>query len=261
MQPRRYHCLKLQATLLQAVALGFCLLGCASPKMEKVWIPPSRVNWLDIGTKTIEPPHNNFVIFDDQQSEGRFPCSLAVSRMKALDTGDGQPERTLSIPATPRHDFLVWNSTFDDLLALSETFPVVNEDLGGYQASPPLVLSAARALGAGLCMIYAVNQSSPSNYEMMGVIYETATSKPIAAIHSKAQSIPPFEGEKRDSYNVDAWEFEARALALARFNALTRRCMRELIARDIAKKVDVPTGWKRKQPLHPTQWPPRDYEP
>lgn len=261
-------------------AVAVCVGGCGASKKKQMeqWVPPPRVEEADVSVDPVPFAENAFIPLDVGRTEGRFPSTLSVSRVAAVEsldpclsamheingaesseTGrDSVPDagsaaaldraRRLDIPATPLNEFLVWNSAFDDLPAVVESFPVVSRDLLGYDPSAERVLQAAGDLGATLSLVYAVNIPAPHEYEMFGILYETATARPLAAIHTHQISLPAPEDRQRAENNVDAWSYEARALARCRFVKLVHDGLRDMIARDEPKQVEVPEGWIRKTP-------------
>lgn len=242
----------------RTVILLSIIPGCA-PKAEELWVQQPQVHWDDLAAAPVSAVDGRYVILEPGPSQGRFPCSVAVSRVSVQDEGDGS--RTRQVPVTPQNEFLIWNSAFDELWAVGEVFPVAQRALGGGQAEPRLIVSASRAFGATLSLIYGFNEVSPTRCELLGVLHESETARPIAIIHAAAESVPRPEDEKPAPNNVDAWEHEARALARSRFRELMIQCMLELIARDTPVRENVPEGWTPVYPTRPMEWPPRDWHP
>ncbi len=255
---RNLQVMKLRVLLTAAVTALLC--GCAAPESKKPWVAPQRVAWSDVATEPVESVENGYRIVQSDATEGLFPCALAVSRI-AAETPRTNAGGSLAAPSTPHNEFLIWNTSFDNLPAVSEAFPVVERDLGEYPVEPQLILSAARAFHAGLSLIYAVNQLAPEKYEMLGVLHDTKTGKPIAVFHTVNETIIRPKNAKKAHNNVDAWEYEARALARLQFKSLALACFRELIAHDVPQRQEPPEGWTPNRPLAPMHWPPRYYGP
>lgn len=248
--------------LSPCIILVFLSSGCATSapaRRKEPWIPPPRVDWKQIATTQVAPVENGFRILDDNGTQGRFPCAMSVSRL-APDGNDPSDPRATTLPATPHNEFLIWNNMFDNLPAISEAFPIVERNLGEYPTDPALIVSAARAFHAGLSLVYAVNQPREDQFEMLGVVHDTETGKPIAVLHALTTSRPRPQGQHASHDNVDAWEHEARALARTQFKKAAVDCLRELIARDVPQKVDAPEGWKPEGPIAPVVWPPRYFQ-
>lgn len=230
--------------------------GCARPKAEP-WSPRPRVTWDRLCTQPVPFPDNGWRLVSDRASEGRFPSSLAVSRVVLRDRDDREIRHGAYIPAKPKNEYLQWNAAFDDQMALSEVFPIAQRDLGGGPATPDLIVAACRALHARLALIYSLNELSPTQAEMIGVLYETTTGGPIATFHADATSIPPGPDEKPEE--IDPWDHDARALVRARFERHVYDCVRTLILQDTATTEEVPAGWVPATPTRPVEWPPREF--
>lgn len=243
--------------------LAGCLIigtsGCASSQAKKqasVWTPPPRVTWEEIGAGPGATVQDGFQIVTSGRTKGVFPSAVGVTRIavrddaNAIDADDG---RTV-LKRDPRNEFLRWNSTFDNLMAVSEVFPIDQRDLGGAPAEPPAVLAAVRAFDARLGLIYAFNEVSESEAEMFGVLYDAKLSQPLGLIHAHAAST--LTPEERQSYRVNLWETDARALVRDKFERNLRLCVRQLVAADEPADVVAPEGWAPVPAALPTAWPP-----
>ncbi|MFQ5413493.1 MAG: hypothetical protein ACE5E6_03445 [Phycisphaerae bacterium] len=241
-------------------ALVFVLAvgGCGRLRHVPAWKSGPRVTWDDIITGGLATAvADAFVILEADPSLGRFPVSVAVSRM-SMQNGD-VPElvpatRRAYLAATPKNEFLAWNSAFDDLMAVSEVFPIESRDLGGGDATPAQIVAAARALHAPLAFIYGVNLQTPTETEMIGILYETADATPIAVVHARAEA--PDRGDGRADCRDDPWQCDARALVRRKFVGLTHSCLHELIQRDRRETLDDKSGWLPPRPMLPVIWPP-----
>ena len=226
-------------------------------KPEPQWTAPPRLHWADIATQPVPPLCDNYVILTGGRTTGQFPASIAVTRLSAdPDAAENAPSRT-HIASTPHNEFLQWNSAFDDQMAVSEVFPIAQRDLGGAPAVPDQVVAAFHALHGTLGMIYAVNELSPTESEIIGVIYAPESGRLLAAVHAHAESVPPAENQKET--DVDPWESDARALVRQKFQRLVHSCIRELINQDEPQMVETPEGWTPAGPRLPVEWPPRRY--
>ena len=237
------------------VALGTTVCGCA-PKPVDIWRQPAQVRWDDVAGMNVPPVYDGYAVLDQQKSQGRFPCAVAVSRVAiAWDQHTGQRQRM--VPVTPHNEFLIWNSAFDDLWQISEVFPIAQRALGGAPVEPKLLVDVAHKFHGQLSLIYGFNVVSPQRTEMLGVLHESASGEPVAVIHASAESVIRPDKQAKVKNNLDAWRYDARALTRARFETLMVDCMRELIARDTPSKIDVPEGWTPVRPNFPILWPPQ----
>jgi hypothetical protein len=239
-----------------AVVAMFLGAGCASSHKEQPWTAPPRVEWTDLHAAPIEPQAHGYVSLDAGASTGRFPSAIAVSRVAVRHSPETPSPRETYLPGKPKNEFLMWNSALDDQMAVSEVFPIAQRDLGGGSAVPAQIASAGAALGARLALIYAVNELSPTQTEIIGVLYETGTLTGIAAFHAQAESLPPLED---DSSPTDAWRLDSQARVRDEFEQIVHRCLRDLIASDRPVRVDVPEGWTPAGPTEPVIWPPRPF--
>ncbi len=153
--------IRLSVIKSSAVALGLlgALViqgGCAQKKNVEVWTPPTNVRWTDISMTDERPPINGYVRLGGSSSVGRFPSSVAVTRLSIQECDAGSGIRHPYIAPRPKNEFLMWNSAFDEQMAVSEVFPITQRDLGGGKAVPGQIVAAFRALHAKLGLVYAI---------------------------------------------------------------------------------------------------------
>ena len=245
--------------------------GCAPPKVVEVWRPKPMVHWHDLSTEPILPVRDEFRIMPGLSHSGIFPGSLAVTRVSIEKTGEtqqagyasglpgGDPDRPLAprLMSDPRNEFLQWNSALDDLFAVGEVFPISGKGLGGGDAEPDQILAAFAALHARLGLVYAVNELSETETEMLGVLYDAKNKSVLAVLHAYSMSVVPPEVIEESKKPIDMWETDSRALVRARFEKILHACIHELIQRDRPATVVTPVGWTPTAPVRPVVWPPR----
>lgn len=248
-----------------ATGLLFCLVlamasGCASrKKTEQAWVAPPRAGWHDLSTEPIPEIREGYALLIDESTEGLFPAGMAVSRVALTGDPQGPVAREIVLVRDPRNEFLQWNSAFDDLMALSEVFPIAPRDLGGAEAEPAQINAAMRALTARLGLVYAVNQLTPTETELLGVIYDTTRARPVAAIHASAESILPTRKSCNHAYEeLDPWSSDSQARARQKFEGLAHACLWELILQDKPPTPTPEEGWIPIQPMREVEWPARD---
>ena len=253
----RAWAMKIQQSWRAPMAGVLLLTGCAAQR-DVGWTPQPRARWEHIATEPLPPVSDGYQILTPLPTKGLFPASIAVSRV-ALEPveGTGGTMRP-RLHTDPRNEFLQWNSSFDNLMAVSEVFPIAERTLGGGEAVPEQILAAYRALGARLGLIYAVNELTELETEMMAVLYEIKDARPIASFHARAVSNPPLEAKKKGP--PDLWETDSHALVRAELVQLVHSCLRELILNDEPDELEDPSGWKPLRPLHPVEWPPRLFQ-
>lgn len=247
---------------LLAIA-GSC---CRTEKPVEEWTMKPVALWSAVSTPPIQPVRNGYRILVPQPTEGIFPATLAITHvaiedpdLEEHDDGDaGAGDITIAgepyLPPHPKNEFLGWNSSLDNLMAISEVFPIVSRDLGGGTAEPEQILAAFRALHGKLGVIYAANELSRTKTEMFGVLYEVETGDRIASLHVEATSEEP-----DPDIPGDLWENDSRAKARARFAEVLHACIRDLILNDKPAAVETPTGWTPTGPVRPVEWPPRNF--
>ena len=240
---------------MAAVGALAVIAGCAE-KQSAVWTPAPIVQWEDLSLAPVDPVSGGYRLHLPQPTRGLFPTSIGITRVAigSEDPVGGAAEPCLL--ADPRNEFLQWNSALDDQMAVSEVFPIVARDLGGHVASPEQILAACRGLKAGIGLIYAVNEKSPAQTEMFGILYDTRTTQKLASLHVEAASVP-CPGDAKDQKQVDLWDTDSHALVRQRFEKTLRVCVLDLIQQDTPAAVEPPTGWTPAGPILPVEWPPR----
>ncbi|MDO8631831.1 MAG: hypothetical protein Q7R41_15195 [Phycisphaerales bacterium] len=259
---RGLHGLRKVASSAACVVVAFSW-GCTnSKKPEIVWTARPAVDWSRIASEPVPELHNEYRILEPQPTVGLFPANLAVTRVAVEEAEGDESKREPTLFADPRNEFLQWNRAFDDQMALSEVFPINHRDLGGGEAEPAQILAAFRALDARLGLIYAVNELSPTESEIIGALYDSSASQQVAAFHAHAVSIQPSEEVKdKDKKKPDLWETDSHALVRAKFEKLVYAALRNLIIHDQPSRTEPPAGWTPAGPIRPVEWPPRHRQP
>jgi len=245
--------------LVVGLAALSLLGGCRgqAKKAAETWTPKPRVGWEQIVTTPVAPIEEGYRVLLTEPTRGLFPASLAVSRIAITGTRD-EPEPQPHLFTDPRNEFLQWNSAFDDLMAVSEVFPIAERTLGGGDAQPEQILAAFRALDARLGLVYAVNELSATETEMIAVLYDVRAGRPLACYRTHAVSVTPPEHEsKKKKEEVDPWTTDSRALVRAKFERHAHACLRELTLKDVPAELEDKSGWAPERPQRPAEWPPR----
>lgn len=230
-------------------------IGCASKKKQEVWTPKPLVSWEHVATAQSPIAESGYKLIVTGKTVGLFPANLGVTRVAidATDHGQSVPHLT----ADPRNEFLQWNYAFDDLMAISDVFPISQRDLGGGEATPDQILAAFSALHAKLALIYGVNELAENESEMFGTLYNVRTNEPIASLraHGVSLQIPEDAKNKKDPYLM--WSTDSRAIVRDQFAEALHGCMRELILKDEAPALEDKSGWTPAGPIRPAVWPPQ----
>ena len=241
--------------LTAAAAVGLLAGGCAH-QCKDTWQRKPQTLWRHVVAQPIIPPRDTYRIYVPRPTKGLFPANIAVTRVAMERIGD--TNRTLPrLFADPRNEFLQWNSTFDDQMAISEVFPIDQRDLGGGPAEPEQILASFRALHARLGLIYAVNELSRNESEMFGALYDTSSLQPLASFHAHSDSLEPPEDAEDEADPYHLWTTDSRALVRAKFARMVYACVRQLVVNDEPSAIEATTGWRSDGPTRPVEWPPR----
>ena len=237
------------------LAITMIQISCCCENQQEIQVATKApLDWFFVSTEPVEPLYNAYRLLVIPPTRGLFPASIAVTRVESEVIDESADLVRPLIFTNPRNEFLQWNSAFDDLMAVSEVFPVIQFDMGGNNAYVENVLAAFRALDAKLGLIYAVNEFDDLETEMIGSLYDTQSTRPIAHFQTHAVTIIPPENEQQET--TDLWETDSTALARQRFETLVYECIRELIEHDAPLTPDVPPGWKPVAPARRVKWPP-----
>lgn len=242
--------------MISAALVIVGLSGCASskPQRQEVWIPQPRVTWSEIAPAPILPAAQGYRMLKAEATEGLFPASIGVTRVAFSEKPEDDGIRRLHLVRDPRNEFLRWNDAFDDQMPIGEVFPIDQRNLAGAEAHPTLILEVFRTLHARIGFVYAVNELSEDETEMIGTLYDVATGEPLASIHAQAVSLPTPDD---DTEANDLWDTDSRALVRAAFAGHVYQCIRTLIALDQSAGQESPEGWIPEGPIWPVEWPPK----
>lgn len=243
-------------TVVAGLFLAATVTGCATTgaRGERDWTPSPRVTWREVVPVTTPEVKDGFRLIKAAPTRGLFPASIGVTRVAYHTDSGAQAGSNLHLTRDPHNEFLQWNRTFDDQMAVSEVFPIDQRDLAGGEAEAELILAAFRALEARIGLIYAVNELAENETEMIGALYDVSGGEPLASIHASATSVPV---EERESGSEDMWSTDSRALVRTAFAEHVYQCIRTLISRDQPAAVESPEGWTPAGPIMPVEWPPK----
>ncbi len=241
-----------------AFVASLLVCGCSSRKPPIAWEPAPRVTWTDIATESMPAVQNEYRILRPEPTQGLFPAAMAVTRVSREawrgEIDDTNPRPTIALH--PRNETLQFNSAFDDLMAVSEVFPIAQRTLGGGEAVPAQILAAYRALHARIGLIYAVNELSSAKTEVIAVLYEIRDGRPLACYHTQETSRVDSDEKERARAGTDPWQTDSRALARRKFDCMVHASLRELIQRDEPAPLEDKSGWTPILPPRPPAWPP-----
>ncbi|MFQ5494756.1 MAG: hypothetical protein ACE5EX_05185 [Phycisphaerae bacterium] len=239
-----------------ASAALLLVAGCARNE-RRPWTPEPIVGWNDLSTRSLQHPRNGYRIVADAPTHGIFPTSMAVVRVATLTPHNPRPAAARILYTDPRNEYIQWNSALDDLMAVSEVFPITDVDLGGGRVEPEQILAAFRALGARLGLVYALNEVTDGDAVMIAVLYDTQTQRPLATLHTYAYSLWPIDEKSRSQRPPDRWVVDARARVRARFEELLHDCIHELIQEARPAKSVIQVDYRPTDTPRSFDWPPR----
>lgn len=249
----------LLGTLLVLPAVAGC-----QQKTEEIVVLRPAIAWEDIAPVPVQDVADGFVNLALEGTDGLFPASVAIARVTlepggvedAADSPSGSG-RLLVLDVDPTNDLLPWNSLFDSLRYVHDAFPLHGHDLSGEDPLPAQLAAAAAQLRAGLCLVYSAGDLSESDSRIRGVIYDTQSGQPLAAVEASV-SVPEPEAVPHPPELVkhDMRYCDPRFLADRRFEQLVFDCLRDLKSRDRRVPAQREEGWTPEGPVRPRIWPP-----
>lgn len=229
--------------------------------------PAPPVPWRDLLDRDTTAPENEYTILIPQPTQGLFPMSLAIARIMAVqpsgERDDAEPgEYELTLAMQPPHDFLRWNSVFDDIRLVSEVFPLSQISLNGESITTTTLIESSQAMRGRLCLIYAADDIAPDESEVKGVLLDTRTREVLAMIHARGHYTEPTKKEKEQEKETESdatillKPCTPRLVAERRFEQLTRDCILALVRHDRPIEPQPVEGWVPELPWAPRIWPP-----
>lgn len=244
------HRLVIRLALVAITVGGF--VGCGESKEKKLaMLPPYEppITMADIAPG-LAAPDNSYQLLVDERSVGRFACPLAVAKLMPCD---GDHDAELRFVEMKPAEQAYWTTRMRGVSAVSDVLFLRPKAVKPFEPDLVSMCNSAIRMDAPLLLIYASNGLGPNSAQVMGVLYDTNTCKPLGTLHAasrfyndKQLEVSPYleEGDLRD---VDARyqaqrDFERHALAL----------LRELIERDVPPATTQPHRWHR--PLIERGW-------
>jgi len=239
------------------------LIGC----QPKVPIGYQRQLAPDLFTPGVEPAENSYRLLIEPQSEGAFPCTLAIARVEPDESAAGdfllaetptsEPALRLTVAKMSPAEQARWTEAFRGMLAIRDLRfldPLSLKDRGNDTTG--LLRTAAR-VDASFLLTYLVNRFGPNSAQLIGVLYDVGTTRPVAVVHAYRQYLDE-EGREVmvDVKPGDQRQIDALYQATARFENLTVACMRELLRGDRPAEEKRPHRWKPLCPFWHPLWPP-----
>jgi len=222
---------------LLGLLLVLPLVGCAD-KPEITYERQIEMRELAADVAAVD---NAYELLESAGSTGRFGCGLAIGKLAA---GEAAEQVRLAV-LTPAEEGY-WTQTTAVLprirhaqfLSPAGTFP--------RDSAVDVLCKKAASLDAGLLLLYAPNRYGLNSAQVLGVLYDVTTGKPIASLHASATFIDdetgletPPDYEKGDKRGTDAVFQSARA-----FERYVQDCLVDLINRDKPAPPTEPKKWR-----------------
>ncbi len=223
------------------------LLGCADDRHMVRYEAPVCLEDLAPGLAIAE---NQFTLLADENTVDRFACAMAIAKYVPPFPDDGGPLRF--VPLAPAEQAW-WTEQVRGVTAIRELVFLRPTSTRAEGQSVAAVCAAAARLKATLVLIYAPGGLGPNSAQVVGVLYEAATRKPLATFHTSA-TIHDEKGREQspDGLPGDRREDDARYQAQRQFEQQVLACLRELIVRDQRPTTTQPHKWEK--PLIERWW-------
>jgi hypothetical protein len=237
------------------------MIGCQA----KVPIACQRQLAPDLFTPGLQPAENSYRLLIEPQSKGVFPCTLAIARVEPDESAAGdfllaqaptsEPALRLTVAEMSPAEQARWAEAFRGMLAIRDLRflgPLSLKDRGN--GTPGLLRSAAR-IDASFLLTYLVNRFGPNSAQVIGVLYDVGTARPVAVLHAYRQYLDE-EGREIavEAKPGDQRQIDAIYQATAQFEDLTVACMRELLRGDRPTEEKRPHRWRPRYPFWQPLW-------
>jgi hypothetical protein len=220
------------ALLLLLIAVTGLLGGCATAPPRAYDAP---VNLADFA-RELKVPDEGYLLFA-RATEGRFPCTLAVSKLTTRQDPFGCGVMIYECGLEPAEQAR-WTTTFRGSNQVRDLVFLTPITLQPAEADRSARCVTADRLGAPLLLEYVANQLGPNSAELTGIIYDTATCEVLATLNvyrvqTDAKGIEQPPGVIAEERAVaDARPFDAFHQAREVFHQAARAAVQELVALD-----------------------------
>ncbi len=244
--PGRRTCPRARRVAVWSLGVMLCFAGCRAP------LPPpacdARVDFTVFGPD-VPRTENGYRLVGDHPTQGRFPCTLAIAR---LERASGSTDAFAVVDVSP-FEQAHWVETFRgcrpirDLCFLSaRQVKLAGDPITG-------LLTAARGIQAQLLLLHVPNHYAPHTVQVIGVVYEVASGRPLAALHAESDLPPLEEDEPLDELHGDHRAVDPRYQAARQFEQTALACVGAQVNLDHVPADKQPHRWL---PLYPYCWQP-----
>jgi hypothetical protein len=225
--------------------IALCVVaGCAKEPVPVAYAP--RVTVADFAGE-LPMPQDGYQMLVQEPTTGRFTCGLAVARLRA-DSEDGAP--VISVGALSPAEQAYWVETFRGVAALTDTSFLAPVTLKAEPEPLTALCRAAGTLGAKLLLVYVPGQIGPNSAEVLGVLYDVPTQRPLATLHrtmtirnEEGVELPAVELVRDTKPRQELREHDAYYQTGRAFEQLTLQCVRELLQVDTPPSSTQPHRW------------------
>ena len=215
---------------------AFTLLGCAS---EAPRVYERRIQMRELAAD-VAPVDNAYRLEVFEETQGRFACSLAIAKLVPV----GENGSLNLVEMTPAEE-AYWVEAVRGLTELRDLQFLSPISVVPDEPSVDTLRAAAAARNATLMLLYAPNRYGPNSAQVLGVLYDVASGRPSAALHSSASFLDeegvevsvdqaPTDQRDRDAYYQASRVYEQHLV----------RCLGELIRCDSPTPTTQPHRWE-----------------
>lgn len=225
------------------------LVGCSQKNATPAAYAPD-FDLADVA-QPLQVVENAYFLLDDEKSTGRFPCTLALARRDVSADPNAGDNLAVLVPRDEAH----WTETFRGLAGVRDVMFIGPVAMRAYGNNIAQRCAVARKLGADLLLDYAYGQTGPNSAKLVGVLYETASVRPLATMHAQ-QTIRDADGAEAPPKEVwqaadddvdepDIRDYDAVYQAKRAFERHALDCIRILLERDRPAPTTQPHRWSR----------------
>lgn len=219
-----------------ALSMLLTLPGCAS-KAPRVYERQMQMREL---AADVAPVDNAYRLDLVEATRGRFACSLAIAKLVPANEA-GSVNLVKMTPAEEAY----WVSAVCGLVELSDLQFLSPLSVVPDKPDTDTLCAAAAARNATLMLLYAPNRHGPNSAQVLGVLYDVATGRPLAALHASASFLDE-EGQETsvDEETTDQRDNDAYYQASRAYEQHLIGCLGQLIRNDSAAPTTQPHRWE-----------------
>ncbi|MBU0618099.1 MAG: hypothetical protein KKI02_10315 [Planctomycetes bacterium] len=215
---------------------AFTLLGCAS-EVPRVY--ERQIEMRELAAE-VAPVDNMYRLEAVDETRDRFACSLAIAKLVPA----GEVGTINLVQMTPAEE-AYWVNAVCGLTELSDLQFLSPLSVVPDRPGTDTLRAAAAARDANLMLLYAPNRYGPNSAQILGVLYDVASGRPLAALHASASFLNE-EGEEVsvDQETSNQRDNDAYYQASRAGEQHLVHCLGELIRLDSAAPTTQPHRWE-----------------